>query len=264
MQYGYADWQPSQAYYSFAQAVGCFPGRAYGNLSSTIFECLVAANSTALQKASAFIGGSGTFGTWAFLPVTDGTFITSRPTEQLFGGRMNGLRVLSGNNANEGVAFTIQNITTESAFEDWTRLQFPMFNSSDLAAILKQYPSSSADVDPNSPRFATTGLNPPYALNVSSFATGQQQRANNLYSETTFVCPSYWLAQAYPNAAYKYQFSVPASQHGADLNAEGLRALTPNISPAFSAAFQRIWGTSSFTTTLPSPLPLQMVMVARR
>lgn len=258
MQYPYNGWQPEQAYYSFALAAGCFPGRAYGNTSTTIFDCLVSAPSTVLQNASTNISASGTFGTWAFLPVTDGDFVQERPSEQLLQGKVNGLRVLSGNNANEGTAFTIQNITTESAFEDWLHLQLPLFNSSDIAAILANYPSTSGPVDPSDPRFATTGTAPPYALNESSFGTGQQQRADNLYAETTFVCPSYWLAQAFSGVstsgsysggasssqmkAYKYQFSVPAAQHGADLFAEGLIAFSPNIAPEFSYAVQRIWG----------------------
>ena len=69
MQYGYADWQPSQAYYSFAAEAGCFPGRAYGNSSVTIMDCLRLAPSDVLQNASAVVGASGTWGTWAFLPV---------------------------------------------------------------------------------------------------------------------------------------------------------------------------------------------------
>ena len=259
MQYPYNGWQPEQAYYSFALAAGCFPGRAYGNTSTTIFDCLVSAPSDVLQNASTNISASGTFGTWAFLPVTDGDFVQQRPSEQLLQGKVNGLRVLSANNANEGVAFTIQNITTESAFEDWLHLQFPLFNSSDIAAILANYPSTNAPVDPSIPRFATNGTAPPYALNESTFGTGQQQRANNLYAETTFVCPSYWLAQAFSGLstsssysggssegqmkAYKYQFSVPAAQHGADLYGEGLiLPLFPDISFEFTYAMQRIWG----------------------
>ena len=256
MQYPYYGWQPEQAYYSFALAAGCFPGRAYGNTSTTIFDCLVSAPSDALQNASATVSASGTFGTWAFLPVTDGSFITERPTIQLLSGKVNGLRVLSGSNADEGVLFTIQNITTEAAFEDWIRLQLPMFDSSDISAVLANYPSTNASVDPSDPRFATTGTASPYALNESSFGTGQQQRADNLYAETTFVCPSYWLAQAFSGISpslqntsqsqmkgYKYQFSVPAAQHGADLFAEGLIIPLSNIiAPEFSYAVQRIWG----------------------
>lgn len=81
------------------------------------------------------------------------------------------------------------------------------------------------------PLFSSLGDHGPTALNQSEFGIGQQQRANNLYAETTFVCPSYWLANAFSSKtmqvsgansnkkAWKYQFSVPPSEHGADLNA---------------------------------------------
>lgn len=81
------------------------------------------------------------------------------------------------------------------------------------------------------PLYSTLGSSGPTALNQSEYAIGQQQRANNLYAETTIVCPSYWLASAYrrlspgkegrvsTKQAWKYQFSVPPSEHGADLNA---------------------------------------------
>jgi hypothetical protein len=115
------------------------------------------------------------------------------------------------------------------------------------------------------PLFSTLGSSDPTALNQSEFGIGQQQRADNLYAETTFVCPSYWLAGAYSNSnsgsdlgnggggkgetekkAWKYQYSVPPSEHGADLDAyyainrEALGYGT--LSPGFRAAVQLIWG----------------------
>ncbi|KAL9106629.1 MAG: hypothetical protein Q9227_008349 [Pyrenula ochraceoflavens] len=246
VQYGYADWQPSQAYYAFAQAAGCFPGRAYGNTSTTIFQCLQAADTKVLQNASVTVSGSGTWGTWGFLPVTDGEFVRYLPSEQLPTGRTNGRRVLSGNNANEGVPFTIQNIRTETDFTNWVKSSYPLLTPTDVNDILEYvYPSSSDPTDPSDPRFATTGTGTPTAVNESSFGTGQQQRANNLYSETTFVCASLWLAEAFTfpgYEAYKYQFSVPASQHGADISAEGLLPILPDESPEFRTAFTDIWG----------------------
>ena len=76
-QYGYKDWQPSQAYYAFASAVGCDVKDAYlhngpfaGNESKPIFQCLVEADSATLINASAAVSQSGTWGTFAFLPVS--------------------------------------------------------------------------------------------------------------------------------------------------------------------------------------------------
>jgi len=244
MQCAYNGWQPSQSYYAYAQAVGCFPGRAYGNTSTTILDCLRQAPTNVLQNASAEVGASGTWGTWAFLPVTDGDFVRERPSQQLTSGKVNGNRVMSGNNAAEGAAFVIPNITTDADFEAWVRLEYPMLSASDLNQMFTTYyPPLNTSVVPH----ATCGdCGVDTAVNVGSFYVGPQQRAINLYSETTFVCPSYWLAEAYNPSqgkqAYKYQYSIPAGQHGADLYAEGLRAETPNVSPQFYEAFTTMWG----------------------
>lgn len=98
-QYGYKDWVPSQSYYAFANAAGCFPGTAYGSSPQTIFQCLVAQNTTTLQEASFDVSASGKYGSWAFLPVTDGNFVAQTPSQQLLQKRVNGRRLLIGNNA---------------------------------------------------------------------------------------------------------------------------------------------------------------------
>lgn len=177
MQYGYADFQPSQAYYAFAEAVGCFSGFAYGNTSSTVFECLVGKDTKILQRASQQISVSGTYGTWAFLPVTDGAFIQQRPSEQLLKKQVNGVRILSGNNADEGALFVAPTIRTEEDFLDFLRKMFPLFTNDDISKVLRYYPSTNDSVDLKDPRFATLGDVGPTELNESSYATGQQQRA---------------------------------------------------------------------------------------
>lgn len=65
MQYGYKDWQPSQAYYAFAAEAGCKANAPYGgNGSVTIFDCLQNVNMERLINASATISESGAYGTW--------------------------------------------------------------------------------------------------------------------------------------------------------------------------------------------------------
>ncbi|KAI9826686.1 MAG: hypothetical protein M1819_007320 [Sarea resinae] len=109
------------------------------------------------------------------------------------------------------------------------------------------YPES--DLMPGAIDFATLGFTGPTALNESTFATGQQQRADNIYAETTFVCPSYWLAEAYTGngrTAYKYQFSVVPAEHGDDISVffptSGLAPLGPEYSSDFVTAALSIWG----------------------
>ncbi|KAJ4298955.1 hypothetical protein N0V90_004198 [Kalmusia sp. IMI 367209] len=249
-QWGYKDWIPSQSYYAFAAAAGCPAQWAYGNSSQKIFQCLISQSTETLQSASELISQSTTFGTWAFLPVTDDVFIQSTPSQALLERKVNGLNHLSGNNAQEGDIFVTQNITTENDLLAWIQLVFPLFTEDDIAKLLYYYPSSNVSVSSDGlTRFATEGDTGPTALNVSQTATGQQQRAQLIYGETTFVCPSYWLAEAYNTngrTGYRYQYSVPIALHGTDPAVYFGEAGT-NVGPDFVLAFQRIWG--NFITT---------------
>lgn len=67
-----------------------------GSISESVFECLVSKGTDTLQNASALVSGSGRFGTFAFLPVTDGSYIQQLPSQQLLEKRVNGRRILSG------------------------------------------------------------------------------------------------------------------------------------------------------------------------
>jgi hypothetical protein len=265
-QWDYNDFMPTQSYYLFAQAAGCL-NQAENTVNSTIFECLQGKDTISLQNASALVAGSGKYGQWAFLPVTDGRFLQKRPSEQLLAGNVNGRRLLSGNNADEGPGFVPQTIVTSEDFDIFVRNLFPLMDTSTMSLLDSAYAIS--DTVPG-PLFSTLGDSGPTALNQSEFGIGQQQRANNLYAETTFVCPSYWLATAYSaglrskretaettarsstrrkndnKQSWKYQYSVPPSEHGADLDAyqainrEALGYGT--LSPGFRTAVQEIWG----------------------
>ncbi|KFX87272.1 hypothetical protein V490_08392 [Pseudogymnoascus sp. VKM F-3557] len=228
---------PTQRFYDFSVAAGC-PS------SGAVLDCLIAKDSMTLQQASNQVSTTGTYGTWAFLPVTDGTFIKDLPSKQLLAKKVNGKRILVGSNANEGALFVPPTISTEADLVAWLHLEFPNLSDGDITQILAAYPSSSGPVNPNDPKFATTGLGPATALNVSQVATGQQQRGNNIYAEATFVCPAYWLASAYTGngrTAYKYQYSIPFGGHTDDLPAI-FGPAQPNHSDSFVAAIRSIWG----------------------
>lgn len=246
-QYSYSDWIPSQSYYAFAKAAGCFNDLPYGNslsTSKTIFQCLVNADTKTLQLASAVVSSQGLFGTWAFLPVTDGSLIQDRPSAQMQQKKVNGVKMMAGNNANEGPDFTPHNITTEADLVVFLEQTFPLFTEDDIAQILRYYPSTNASVDPSDPLFATNGISGPTAVNQSNEATGQQQRADNIYAETTFVCPSYWMVEAFTGngrEAFKYQYSILPSLHGNDVSGY-FGVPTPEQAPDFVLAFMKIWG----------------------
>lgn len=238
MQYGYKDWVPSQSYYAFATHAGCPPDWAYGNSSQTVFGCLLSQNTTTLQLASLAVSSSGTYGSWAFLPVTDGVFIQQTPSQQLLQKRVNGEHMLVGNNANEGPLFTTPNITTEADLVSWLHLIFPLFDNEDISKVLLYYPSTNDSVNPMAVDFATLGytgtrfaidsgmIHPltqkqdpprsmfPVSLRVPSNApTTSTPRRPSVSPEPTQsavsnanvvpapVCPSYWMAEAYSSAA---------------------------------------------------------------
>ncbi|KAE9408456.1 alpha/beta-hydrolase [Gymnopus androsaceus JB14] len=83
---------------------------AQTNCSSAVnsLTCLRGVNETVLETINTNINQGGFFGTFVFVPVVDGTFITQRPTESLKQGKVNGKALLSITNTNEGVIFVNQ------------------------------------------------------------------------------------------------------------------------------------------------------------
>lgn len=273
-QWDYDGNEPTQAYFNFAAAAGCVEAQGHSYDNTSILDCLTLADTIVLQNASAHVSGGYKYGQWAFVPVTDTKLISERPSVQLNAGNVNGLRMLTSvgplsqelatrrssraclqscqNNADEGQGFTPQNISSASDFENFVAWLMPSMNAKEIELVLEAY--SIAPVN-QGPLFSTLGDHGPTALNQSEFGIGQQQRANNLYAEATFVCPSYWVANAFsgkfshndsPRTAWKYQFSVPPSEHGADLDAyqafnrEALGMGT--MTEAARKAIQLAWG----------------------
>ncbi|KAF2830465.1 alpha/beta-hydrolase [Ophiobolus disseminans] len=236
-QYDYDAAIPTQRYRDFASQAGCAG-------TPDVLACLRKKDSTTLQRANIAVTSAGVYGTWAFLPVTDSSFIKSRPSTALLQKRVNGKNILVGNNANEGALFVPPTIKTLDDLKAWLRLEFPTFTADDIQRVLDAYPSSGEAVNTLAPKFATNGLGPATAVNVSQVATGQQQRANNILAEATFVCPSYWLNGAYSGSSrssYHYQYSVPFASHADDITGY-FGPATPNQSASFALAFRQLWG----------------------
>ncbi len=76
----------------------------------------------------------------------------------------------------------------------------------------------------------------------------------NMYSEGSGGCHSYWFASAFTGSAWHYQYSVPFAAHGADVSAYwGPPA--DNQSPEFVEAFR---STSSWLGTFSTCYLLQV------
>lgn len=233
-QHDYNDEVPTQAYEDFAAAAGC-------DTATDTLQCLRNSDSELLQNASAKVSEASAFGSFAFLPVTDDFFVQDLPSTQLVSKSLSGKRLLSGNLANEGVPLSPPTTTTLEDFRDYVSLTFPSFSKDEKADLedLYSYEGDDQDVDGSAPVYDTDGISFITAINQSAFGTGQQQRVFNVFAESTFDCPSYWLASAFPQS-WKYQFSAGPAYHGFDLQALWSGTRMPGAS--FKHAFRKVWG----------------------
>ncbi|KAI1801124.1 alpha/beta-hydrolase [Daldinia bambusicola] len=235
--YQYNGTVPTAHYDKFVELAGC------SNASST-FDCLVAAESSVLQNASGTVSTTqGYYGSWAFVPSIDGDYVQQRPSVQLLEGKVTGKRLLVGNNANEGVLLTDPEVDSREKYDSFISTMFPLLTPEDVTSLNTAYeidslPSSSGI------RYDTLGYTGPTALYQSGFATGIQQAVFNLGAESNFVCPAQWFAEAFSSdsrQAWKYQYSLTPSYHGADLNSYfAIDATWP--SPGFKHAMRKIYG----------------------
>ncbi|KAK8043108.1 carboxylesterase [Apiospora phragmitis] len=248
-QWEYSDTRPSESYYRFAQEVGCLTDEIAAN--GSVFDCLVSQDSATLQTASDAVSASGRYGQWAFTPVTDNTLVKERPSVQLLSGDVGGTQVLTSNNLNEGAVFTPQSIKAEQAFRGFLLENYPLLTAENVTAILELYglPAGATGVLADS-----NGRTPPFSTTNSEWGAGWQQVANNFYAEATFVCPSYWLADAYTkktkagskakSAAWRYQYSVNPASHGNDVQPV-FNVPSPAVEDmprAFLDGLQHAWG----------------------
>ncbi|KAG0653117.1 secreted lipase [Hyphodiscus hymeniophilus] len=243
--YNYNDPVPTGNYDDFAQHAGCGKGSSTLSHYPSTFDCLVAADTVLLQNASGIVSTTrGFFGSFGFLPVLDGDLIQTRPSEQLLLGQVSGHRLLVGNNANEGVPLSDPTIRTRAEFDAYVSTAFPNFNQVDKALLDAIYLVAESQPGDDGVRFDTLGNTGPTALTESGLATGIQQTVFDIFAESTFDCPGYWMAEAFSlgsRQAWKYQYSVEPNYHGADLSAYwAVNATIPNAD--FRHAFQKIWG----------------------
>ncbi|KAJ5179943.1 CAZyme family CE10 [Penicillium capsulatum] len=238
-QYHYNDDAPMDHYRDFARRAGCHVDD--DRVSSAVFDCLVDADTEVLQYASANVSISGAWGTWAFLPVTDGDFLRTLPSKQLHDKKVSGKRMLSANNANDGVPLGPIGINTNRDFSAYIDETFPHV---DRAGLARLYNVQSTSPESHGALYDTLGDSGPTALNQSEFANGLQQTALDIFAESSFECPSYWLADAFSGdgrESWKYQYSVTPGVHGDDLKAYfSVGESLPTR--GFRHALQKIWG----------------------
>ncbi|KAI0407088.1 Alpha/Beta hydrolase protein [Xylaria palmicola] len=242
--YKYSDPFPRARYDRFVELASCSKPPA----KKSTFDCLVAADTVVLQNASGAVSTTlGTFGSFGFLPVIDDDYLRDRPAAQLQRGKLSGKRVLVGNNANDGSPLFNPSISTRAQYDGFVAETFPLFTPRDVARLNRVYGVAGGLPADTGVVFDTLGYagTGPTALTQSGLATGIQQTAFDIGAESVFDCPAQWIAAAFGagrREAWKYQYSVTPSYHGADLRAYFAVGATTSPSVDLRHALQRIWG----------------------
>ncbi|KAJ7704485.1 Alpha/Beta hydrolase protein [Mycena rosella] len=180
-QYVYNDKIPQALFDDVAAQAGCTAA------NSDALECLRGVDAASLQSINFNVILAGFQGTFTFVPVIDKSFITQSPTSLLARGAVNGDILLSVTNSNEGVLFVNQSAAYDVA--QYVGELFPLFGSEESAAAASIYESLGSPLD----------------------------QVNAIMKESIFVCPTYRLLDAFPNASHKGEYAVPPALHGDDV-----------------------------------------------
>ncbi|KAG5221457.1 alpha/beta-hydrolase [Salix suchowensis] len=173
--------------------------------SANALSCLRAANVSILQAANVNVNRAGFFGTFVAVPVVDGEFITQRPTQALRQRRVNGRALLAVTNTHEGNSFVNQSTAATVRAADYALRLFPNIGVANAATVAGLYAGVGAPID----------------------------QANAIMGESIFICPTYYMLNAFPGTSFKSSHSSgpPAFNN-------------PTFITAFSGAFM------DFATTL--------------
>ncbi|KAI3615392.1 cephalosporin esterase [Moniliophthora roreri] len=149
--------------------------------------CLRATDVNVLETANRNISSAAFFGTFAFVPVVDGTFITQRATEAFKKGRVNGKAVLAVTNTNEGPPFVNQSAPADAA--RYASSVFPRLGPREVMEAAKQYAAVGSPLD----------------------------QVNQIMTDSIFVCPTYFLLNAFKDRGFKGELAIPPATHGLDV-----------------------------------------------
>ncbi|KAI5117710.1 hypothetical protein M0805_003199 [Coniferiporia weirii] len=202
-QYDYNDAVPEQLYSEVVQQVGC-------SNSSDTFSCLATADASILETANSAISLDNFFGTFAFVPVVDGSFIVERPIQTILKGKLNGDVLFSVTNTFEGRIFVDSDTTSNISLSDYTSQLFPNFGDSQIEATVRQYTAIGLDT--------------------------VVDQAIAIMGESIFICPTYALLNAFKGRSFKGEFAVPPGNHGGDVPYYFPTGATPTVPNAQIAA----------------------------
>ncbi|KAJ6496021.1 Alpha/Beta hydrolase protein, partial [Mycena sanguinolenta] len=179
-QYKYNDRVPEALFSEFVAQTNC-------TSATDALACLRAVDANALATVNANINAAGFFGTFVTVPVVDGVFITQRPTLSLLEGKVNGEALLSVTNAFEGVLFVNQSAATTAT--QYSLDLFPGFSPTQANSVGALYANDGNDLF----------------------------QVDAIQGESIFICPTYYLLNAFRGRSYKGEFAILPAWHGNDV-----------------------------------------------
>ncbi|EGO04052.1 hypothetical protein SERLA73DRAFT_175783 [Serpula lacrymans var. lacrymans S7.3] len=179
-QYNYSDPIPEMLYSEVVSQTSC-------TSSADTLSCLRNANTSVLETINTNFNLNGFFGTFVFVPVVDGTFIVERPSVTIGKGQLNGEVLLAVTNTFEGTDFVESNWSAN--ISEYVTTLFPDFGPAQAAGAAQQYGSTGT------------------ALEQAIGAMG----------ESIFICPTYYLLQAFGSRSWKGEFAIPPGVHAEDV-----------------------------------------------
>ncbi|KAF7311955.1 COesterase domain-containing protein [Mycena indigotica] len=155
--------------------------------ASNSMACLRATSAATLETVNTNLNGAGFFGTFTFVPVIDGDFITQSAISSFREGKVNGKALLAVTNAFEGTAFVNQSAVITAS--KYSMGLFPKFGPAEEQRVGSLYAPLGNDLF----------------------------QVNAVQGESIFICPSYFVLQAFAGRSWKAEFAVPPALHGQDV-----------------------------------------------
>jgi carboxylesterase type B len=150
-----------------------------------------------LSDANRFVVANSNYSTFTFGPSVDGDFVPDLPSRLLSDGRFDSsINVMVGHNANEGNLFAAIHVDNATAFAKLAPNTFPYT----VESVLEEY---SNDIYP--PVFDGT-----YPWH------NEEERIITSTAEFAITCNTFYLAKAFRNQTYNYEFSIYPALHGDD------------------------------------------------
>ncbi|KAK0463608.1 Alpha/Beta hydrolase protein [Desarmillaria tabescens] len=139
-QYAFNDVVPEFLYNTVVSRTNC-------TSAANSLTCLQNSDASLLEQINVDLCSSGFFGTFVFVPVVDGEFITQRPTIAMRQGKVNGEVLMSVTNTDEGGPFVDSSTAGTVQVPDYLTQLFPSLSVQNRDIAVAKYSGLGAPIE---------------------------------------------------------------------------------------------------------------------